>query len=147
MRRVLTILGVAAILSLTQQAVFAVVWGPVTSTYNGSVVVSGTGDFYNYGNVYAKNKMVVVDTKDDGDAVYGCTTFYYWEPDGFGTYRWIVDSTKSTPEHQNATKTYYLSDNLHALATSARGASKVCAQLGFPVPDSCSPSAYPSFSY
>jgi hypothetical protein len=45
------------------------------------------------------------------------------------------------------TKTSRLQVTLRSDADRARGVSKVCAQMGWPVPDSCSDSAFATFSY
>ena len=45
------------------------------------------------------------------------------------------------------TRIFTTSFRLNATGTQARGQIYVCAHMGFPVPDSCSDAAYPSFSY
>lgn len=125
-------------------------WGPVTSTYNGKVRVEGSGTFFNEDQVSAVNRMRIKDRDNDGNTVYGRTSFNVWKFDpyagGSGQFRWVSDQVKSTPEFANAERTYLLSTSLDSQGSRYRGHSEACAQMGWPVPDSCS-SAFPTFDY
>lgn len=127
----------------------AVSWGPTSSYYGGTKRVTGWGDFYNSGNTYARSKMVTRDDSNDGNTVYGRTMFNYYGLRCTPTCetRWFVSTTKSTPEFSNSTRTYWLDRGLYGLGDRARGKVFACAQMGWPVPDSCSPASYPTFNY
>ncbi len=44
----------------------AVAWGPLSSSYNGSVRVSGSGSFTNSGNTRATTTYTITDRQQDG---------------------------------------------------------------------------------
>lgn len=128
----------------------AVAWGPTSSSYKGTRRVTGWGDFYNAGNTYARSKMVTRDDRNDGNAVYGTTEFSFYGyrcVSGECTTRWFSAGVRSTPEFSNSTRTYWLDKGLYGLGDKARGQTFACAQMGWPVPDSCAPASYPSFTY
>ena len=131
----------------------AVGWGPGNAYYNGIRRATGYGDLSNDRNAYAANKITYRDTYADGNTVYATVTWAYYEYSQTcgtqGGVCWVYDSVDSTPEIGTAqgTTTVWERDNLHGDADKVRGGSKVCVQLGFPVPDRCSETFYPSFSY
>lgn len=141
-------LGIAAVIGLAAAgSASAVNWGPISSVYNGSTVVSGRGTFTNAGIANAVTSLTITDSKNDGNNVYGNVAFYLWDrPPAGTTWDWQWMAGKSTPEFANTTQTHSLSFELRATATKARGNVSVCAQMGFPVPNSCT-SAYPTFNY
>lgn len=149
MRRFLAMLGLAIGLLAVCTPAMAVSWGPNSSSYNGTRRVTGSGNFYNAGNTYARSKMVITDGRNDGNTVYGRTVFsfhgYQCKPDCLT--KWWTDVSKSTPEFSNTTRTYWIDRGLRSWGDRARGQVFACAQMGWPVPDSCSPSSYPSFAY
>ncbi len=86
------------------------------------------------------NKFKLEDLRDDGNSVYGKTTFWCYRGG------WLYeDDTKATPEIEDWTQTFHLRDQLWPDATRARAESWVCVQLGWPVPDSCSAHALATF--
>lgn len=140
--------GVVLAVGLLGSPASAVKWGPLSSHYNGNKVVSGSGDFYKSTNgTTANDKVTVTDTRRDGNTVYGRTAFQFWYEYQGQSAAWHTDRSKSTPEYSNTTGTYTNSVSLYSESDKARGVSQVCAQMGFPVPDSCSNSAYSTFSY
>lgn len=149
MRRVLAMAALTIGLLAVCAPAMAVTWGPNSSSYNGTKRVTGSGDFYNASNTYARSKMVVQDNRNDGNNVYGRTTFNFYgyrcNP-GCET-QWWTDIVKSTPEFANTTRTYWLDRGLYGWGDRARGKTFACAQMGWPVPDSCAAASYPTFSY
>jgi hypothetical protein len=143
MRRLLgtSLLSVVALLLIAMPAA-AVKWGPVVAKYNDIDRASGRGDFTNQ-NPYANNEFKLRDLYDDDNNVYGKTTFWYYVG---GYFR--EDETKSTPEISDLmSQTFHLRDQLWPNGTRARAESWVCVQLGWPVPDACSPHALATFRY
>lgn len=133
-------LGGVILSSVLAGSASAVSWGTLTASYDGKSRAAGYGDFYNSGNVYAKNKVLTKDLAADGNTVYSEMEFHY----SSGAY----STGYHTPEHNHTYYvTNYLQDNLQGDSSSVRGSTHVCVQLGFPVADRCSPWAQPSFSY
>lgn len=131
----------------------AVNWGPLTSYYKGTQRVNASGNFYNSGATYARNNITMNDPSNDGNNVYTRTDFQFWKYDtsscGPAGTCWISETIKSTPEYNysNTPVALVLQRTLDTAASGARGVTDACAQMGWPVPDSCSPHAVPSFSY
>lgn len=125
----------------------AVGWGPLRSVYNGIERVRGSGYFYNSGNSSAVTQYNLTDSRDDGNTVYGYTTGSVFQSSYDGTTSWVNQGGYSTPEIKNTTSTMYTSFPLSSSGSRARGTVMVCAQMGFPVPDSCSGNSYPTFDY
>lgn len=121
--------------------------GPLRSVYNGIERVRGSGYFYNSGNSSAVTQYNLTDSRNDGNTVYGYTTGSLFQSNYDGTTSWINQGSYSTPEIKNTTSTMYTSFPLSSSGSRARGAVMVCAQMGFPVPDSCSGNSYPTFDY
>jgi len=98
--------------------------------------VTGQGTFYNSGNV-VKSRMTITDNaSNDGNAVYGSTFFFYMGPD-YPNWTFLVH--KATSQWTSGTHTQTLSQDYANWGSMAEGESWACAQMGFPVPDSCSP--------
>jgi hypothetical protein len=118
----------------------AVSWGSVTSSYDGKNRSTAYGNFYNSGNIYAKNKVLSKDLAADGNTIYTEGHWYYND----GVESW----PHNTPEHSHAYYvTNYVQHNLRGSASQVRGGTRACVQLGWPVSDRCSAEALPSFSY
>lgn len=126
-------------------------WGPNTSTYNGNVVVEGWGRYYNDRASWSRSDMTVTDRRNDGNSVYGKTGFLYHGPNsvacGGGGSCWYLKNTKSTGEWSNEQRTESLYESLVGDASQSRGQLRVCAQMGWPVPDSCSNDSFVTFGY
>jgi len=126
----------------------AVHWGPKVSYYDGTLRVSGEGDFYNAQASWATNAATVNDRADDGNSVYSKTNFSFLEYDSScSCNRYKNASSHSTPEISNRSQTDTVRTPLHGNSSTARAEVYVCAQMGWPVPDSCSSAALPSFNY
>jgi hypothetical protein len=134
-------------IGLMASPALAVAWGPGTGYYNGIPRVTARGDFFNDRNAYAANTITYQDRSNDGNTVHATSGFYFWKPNSVGTTTWVHARTKSTTPIANTTRTETLRQGLDDVADRARAASKGCAQMGFPVPDKCSETFYPSFSY
>lgn len=143
-RRGIAVGAVSAAIIVAGSTAQAVYWGPLRSSYDGTQRVYADGDFYNETYVYATNKVYLNDTANDGNNVYSSTAYYYYYSGS-----WHYDRTLSTGEYtySNTPVVKYLKDGLSGAGTSARGRVVACAQLAFPVPDSCSGYAYPTFAY
>lgn len=147
-RKGLVLLVLAAVTIGAAQTAMAVAWGPLSSYYNNIKRVTGWGDFYNEGFAYATNKITVRDDSNDGNTVYGRSLHQFWKWNNLqGTETWHGSTFMATPEFSNTTRTYYHKKGLDSQASKARVQTKACAQMGWPVPDSCTSTAYPSFNY
>ncbi|MBP7929585.1 MAG: hypothetical protein KA110_06430 [Acidimicrobiia bacterium] len=122
-------------------------WGRVTSQYKGNVVVEGWGTHFNDRSLNAANTMTIKDRRDDGNNVYGKTTFYFWRPNAQGQVTWVQSGVQSTGEWKNATRTVTVKVPLHPEGSQSRAESQACAQMGWPVPDSCSTGALTTWGY
>ena len=62
---------------------------------------------------------------------------------------WNFDRVKQGPEYSyfNTPVTFYMFNSLHVTGDRARAAIHTCAQMGWPVPDQCSPDAIATFDY
>jgi hypothetical protein len=121
-------------------------WGPVTSKYDGKIRVEGSGNHYNDRGVNAANKMTIRDRMNDGNNVYGSTVFYFWVQNTSGQMVWGNQRVKSTGEVANTTITRTLYTSLNSTSEKSRAVSKACAQMSWPVPNSCG-QAVTSWSY
>ena len=142
---VVTALGAAGYLAAAP-VVHAANWGPITSSYDGRVRVEGAGNHYNDRGVNAANTMTIKDRSNDGNSVYGSTVFYFWVESSSGNMVWGDSRTKNTGEVSNTTVRATLSTSLHATSEKSRAVSKACAQMSWPVPNSCG-QAITSWSY
>ena len=122
----------------------AVQWGPVSTWYGGDKVASASGRFTNENNTYARNIITLNDEKADGNPVYAKARFlYYGSMDvcfEVGGTCWWEKSNQSTDEYGTANTPVDVTkrSTLEAEGWKARTKTNVCAQMGFPVPDSCS---------
>lgn len=147
-RAIAAALGGAILAGVMAGSASAVSWGTLTASYDGKSRASGYGDFYNSGATYAKNKVLTKDLSADGNTVYAATNFLFFGDTSTGGQGWVDNGYASTPEHNHTYYvTNYLSKGLDSNSEKARGDIRVCVQLGFPVSDSCSAHAYPTFSY
>lgn len=130
----------------------AVSWGTLTATYKNQARSQSSGTFYNDRAVYATVFAWINDPSNDGNNAYTDADEYFWESSitncGGASYCWVFDRTKQGPEYNyfNTPTTFYMYNSLHN-ASRARALIHTCAQLGWPVPDSCSPNAIVTFDY
>ncbi|WP_139738848.1 hypothetical protein [Actinomyces wuliandei] len=122
-------------------------WGPVNSFYNSIERVNGAGTFTNNDYASATTHYVLTDPRRDGNPVYATTRGYTYGAGNDNVTRWTSRGTESTREIQNTTEEMDTSFRLNSEDWRARGHVQVCAQMGVPVPDSCSIYAYPTFDY
>lgn len=126
----------------------AVDWGPLNSYYNGIERVSGFGSFINEGSARATTVYFLTDSRADGNPVYARTRGAIYEEGVSGDVGWQSVGTYSTNEFYNIyLEPLTTSFGLSSTGSRARGSVDVCAQMGFPVPDSCSEYAFPTFDY
>ena len=133
---VLAVLSAAGFVAGTP-AVRAANWGTVTSTYDGRVRVEGRGNHFNDRGINAANTMTVVDRANDGNNVYGSTVFSFWVESATGHMGWGDLRHKNTSEVANGAIRRTLSTSLNDESDRSRAISKACAQMSWPVPDSC----------
>ena len=119
-------------------------WGPLESIYNGSVRVRANGSAYLERSQRAVNSLRLEDPSNDGNTVYARTTFswYYaddpcYSIDGCPV-KWHSDAPRSTAEISNSIRTFKFTAPLHPLGLKVRVRAQACAQMGWPIPDSCS---------
>jgi hypothetical protein len=130
-------------------------WGPVSSTYKSQVRVRASGEFYKTSSsTGVQSKFVLTDPIADGNNVYGRadTQFYRYCSVSSSYPGWCTENRKNTREYARSstqnTWTIYLSvTGFRSDASQVRGIHTACAQMGFPVPDSCSGGAYVTLSY
>jgi hypothetical protein len=121
-------------------------WGPLTSTYNGNTVVRASG----YTNKSAQGVTDTFELQDpisDGNSVYGSARYLFWKSGSDGVYRWYTEAQDATPEISNKKATFTESAGLRTDSSRIRILSYACAQMGWPVPDSCSDAAIISYDY
>jgi hypothetical protein len=151
MKKLLASLGLTCLVLGLSFPAMAVGWGPTSSYYKGIRRVTGYGSFYKLNNAVARDRITVRDDRNDGNAVYGRATFSFYEyhcdyVDRCAS-QWVVSARKGTPELSNRTSTFNLDRYLSGTGSRARVSTFACAQMGWPVPDSCAPSSYPTFNY
>lgn len=149
-RRILAVVATTAAIGLASSfsANAATNWGPLRASYNGSVVVAGSGKAQiNSNRTHQETHFTVTDSKRDGNTVHGYRNLMFWLPNAQGELAWITKSVASTPAISNTTETWYLSKALERTSDRWRVSVKVCAQMGWPVPDKCSSSAIITESY
>lgn len=126
-------------------------WGPVTSSYKGQVRVEGRGRFFNEGYRTATNSIQYRDPmQNDGNNVYVRTTIRWWKRNYVGDLGWVAGGSK--PKSTKEIKESRLTDakvswDLDGDASRVRANPQVCAQMGWPVPDSCTSGGVPTFDY
>src|SRR5262249_14172168 len=132
-------------------------WGPRTSTYDGKIRVEGGGTLTrlaggSYSNLRAKDRM-----PGDGNNVYAYTSWYrikekcgsfgvnLWILSGSGSSCKITDSGMthwSTPETtgeviRHRTQGWCDQDGGNCASYGYKAVAAACAQMGWPVPNSC----------
>ena len=162
MRRRALITSVAAgILTLVAatpaMATTSVSWGPLASYYKNQQRSYSYGTFYDDRATYATVKAYLNDPSNDGNNAYTDAEEYFYEQsidcgiDSSGYYLtcWAFDRTKQGPEYNyfNTPVTFSVHSSLHLTGMRARAAIHTCAQMGWPVPDQCSPDAIATFDY
>ena len=138
-------------------AVTSVSWGPLASYYNSQQRSYSSGTFYDDRATYATVRAYLNDPSNDGNNAYTDAVEYFYEADSScgldsgGHYLtcWAYDRTKQGPEYSyfNTPVTFYMYNSLHAAADRARASIHTCAQMGWPVPDQCSPNAIATIDY
>ena len=121
-------------------------WGPLTSTYNGNTVVRASG-YTNKTSQGVSDTFELQDPINDGNSVYGSARYLFWEAGTDGVYRWYTEAQDATPEISNRKATFTESAGLRTDSSRIRILSYACAQMGWPVPDSCSDAAIVSYNY
>jgi hypothetical protein len=144
-RRVGTLAAVSLlIVVLTGAAAQAVTWGTIRAYYNGIARSEARGNFFNESGLNARNDYWLNDVSNDGNNSYGHTRFYFYYG---GAYHYATQKNTGEYTWANTPVTKILRAPLDQMGERARGNSRVCVQLGFPVPDSCSNYAVVSFGY
>jgi hypothetical protein len=96
---------------------------------------------------------VLTDPLSDGNNVYGRADTHFYRPGCISEgSSWCMENRKNTREYarsaSQSTWTIYLSvTSFRPDSSQVRGIHTACAQMGFPVPDSCSNGAYVTLSY
>ncbi|MBX3314833.1 MAG: hypothetical protein KF906_10980 [Actinobacteria bacterium] len=145
--RITAVLG-GTMLSLLLTACPAQDWGPISSYYNGNRVVRASGTSSLVNSTTARNEILLEDSRADGNNVYATTNFYFWSPDSYGTWGWRNHTRSTTSEISNRTATFTHSRALISAGSRVRMVSGACAQMGWPVPDSCADeSGFVTFDY
>jgi hypothetical protein len=150
--------GVATVLIAAPAfASTSVNWGPLASYYKNQERSFSYGSFYNDRSTYATVKAFLNDPSNDGNNAYTNADEYFYEAtstcgtdsNGNPLTCWAFDRTKQGPEYDyfNTPVTFYMYNSLHDTASYARASIYTCAQMGWPVPDQCSPHAVTTFSY
>lgn len=124
-------------------------WGPLSSYYKKQKRVEGHGRVYIHNASEVRTEYVLTDPAKDGNTVYARTEYYFWRLCGSGDTApsWCLSQSRSTKEIRNTTKTFTTAQSLHTQAASVRAVVQVCAQMGWPVPDSCSDEAVITIAY
>jgi hypothetical protein len=132
-------------------------WGPLASYYKSQQRSYSYGTFFDDRATYATVKVYLNDPSNDGNNAYTDADEYFYEPNalscgssglGAGTC-WVFDRRKQSAEYSyaNTPVTFYLYNSLHAFGDRARASIHTCAQMGWPVPDQCSPDAIVTIDY
>jgi hypothetical protein len=159
-RRILVsaVAGLVTLLVATPAfATSTVSWGPLASYYKNQQRSYSFGTFYDDRATYATVKAYLNDPSNDGNNAYTDAYEYFYESafgcgsDANGNYLacWNFDRVKQGPEYSyfNTPVTFYMFNSLHVTGDRARAAIHTCAQMGWPVPDQCSPDAIATFDY
>lgn len=139
------IVAVAAMVGgATASSASAVAWGILDSYYNGTKRVQAKGDWIKHAGTYARNDIILADPANDGNNVLVNTSFK-WRKDG----AWAAGGSLATKEYDffSTPVATWVQKPLDGEASKARAVIKACAQMGWPVPDSCSDAAVVTFSY
>ncbi len=140
------ILAFLILISCLTAPSFAQSWGPRTSTYRGIVRVEARGNFTNEAGT-AHSLMTVTDRSYDKNSVYGYTSFFSYGQKVDGKTDWVHQGILSTPEVENTTIRKILRRTMPWNHTKMRGEMAGCAQMGWPVPDSCTEPALLTIDY
>lgn len=143
-------LALLAVVPLGACDVAAVPWGPASSSYDGQTRVRADGTWANEDSRVAANRLRYRDVApDDGNTVYVRTLVRWWKYDSVAEgVTWVNGTSKSTPEiSSSGYRDARVSWSLDSNASRARAQPEVCAQMGWPVPDSCSDGGVPTFDY
>ena len=102
-------------------------WGPITSTYNGHVVVRATGSS-EVTSTAVTDRIHLIDARHDGNTVYARVSFSFFRfdctPTGTCGNVWVRGTDKTTGEIQNRTKDFPISSGLDPQASSARTSTR-----------------------
>jgi len=138
-------------------AVTSVSWGPLAAYYKNQQRSYSYGTFLDDRATYATVKVYLNDPSNDGNNAYTDADEYFYEPDaiscgssGVGANScWVFDRRKQSAEYSysNTPVTFFVYNSLHPLGDRARAAIHTCAQMGWPVPDQCSPNAIATIDY
>jgi hypothetical protein len=115
------------------------------------VRASGTASLENSQRVV--NSIRLEDPMSDGNNVYASTRVYFYRAEKFCVdtpcpVKWHLETVIKTPEIANRVQTFTHKRALRVDADRVRLRVQACAQMGFPVPDSCSNEpAIATFSY
>ena len=104
-------------------------WGPYSSVYNNHTVVSASGTATHSSGVGYNNGVLVDSYYSDGNAVYAKTSFY--------DYATGLTRVYSTPEIEQTSLSYRHPSSGGWVMASPKISVIACAQMGWPVPDSC----------
>lgn len=118
-------------------------WGPLTSYYNNIARSKMWGNNYEYANAQIINASTIQDLSNDGNTVYGHTRIRWYEYISI-TDTWVWGDwsyTLNSPE-TTGTISWNKSWQENGNAIHAENESWTCVQLGWPVPNQCSPHAY-----
>ena len=144
------------VLGTSVSAATADSWGPRTSTYNGSVVVRGSGTLTRLAGG-SKSVAYAADTLNDGNTVYAttswkkltevCTSISFGIKVAIGISSCSSSTTlvasKTSPEVSSGytmmshTQSWCDSNGNICADNGFRVTATSCAQMAFPVPDSC----------
>lgn len=141
----------AAVSSLASLAIVVVTgglaqaagWGPLSASYDGSIRATAVGSTYATAT-QARNDYTLNDPSNDGNNVYGSSQFLFYYG---GTFHSAGTVGTGEYDYSDTPLTFQMEKPLQELGTRARTSSKVCVQLGWPVPDRCSATALATFSY
>jgi hypothetical protein len=87
---------------------------------------------------------------NDGNTVYASTQFYAWRYNSIdGSSGFVSIGVRSTAPFSNATKLHTVTRSYanEVQGTSMRGLVQSCAQMGWPIPNSCTTPAVLTVSY
>jgi hypothetical protein len=123
-------------------------FGPLTSFYKGKQRVEGSGQVVLDRATYLKATVRLTDPLPDGNTVYAQVRFQFWEKCGAEAEpSWCGSRVESTKEIRNTTEDFEFRTTLHTGSSKVRALITVCAQMGWPVADSCSDTAFKTYDY
>jgi hypothetical protein len=118
-------------------------WGPVSSYYNSIKRSTADGEAIEQYNAYITNLINTYDNKADGNTVYTKSQirWYRWSVN-CNCYIWTSFGSRIVTPETSSENHIGVQWDEDSSAISAEFQSWTCVQLGWPVPDSCSSSAY-----